>query len=274
MDNNKIIKFGLIGNPVGHSTSPHYFNLKFNHENINARYEAYQLDSADEFINLINKEPALVGLNVTSPFKTDVMPYLDILTEEAQLVNSVNTIFIDRAQSGINRHFKLIGHNSDVDGFKILLKELNLDINENQYSPALVLGNGGGARAAVAALLSINVKPFIISRSKTKHISIPNVDILTYGELNHDIISKTSILVNATPLGMAGAKINLSVDIPYDAITSSTFCIDLIYNPPVTQFLSRCAHNGATIKNGLSMLIGQAESSWRFWQNQLRYLDK
>lgn len=80
--------------------------------------------------------------------------------------------------------------------------------------------------------------------------------------------------MNATPLGMAGAKINLSVDIPYDAITSSTFCIDLIYNPPVTQFLSRCAHNGATIKNGLSMLIGQAESSWRFWQNQLRYLDK
>ena len=269
-----MVKFGLIGNPVGHSTSPRYFNSKYNRENINARYEAYQLDSADELINLINKEPALVGLNVTSPFKTDVIPYLDILTDDAQLINSVNTIFIDRTQFGKNSNFKLIGHNSDVDGFKILLKELSLDINENQYRSALVFGNGGGARAAVAALLSINVNPTIISRSKTKSISIPDVDVLTYGDLNYDVISKTSILVNATPLGMAGVNIDRCVDIPYDAITSPTLCIDLIYNPPVTQFLNRCAHNGATIKNGLSMLIGQAESSWRFWQNQLHQLEK
>ena len=269
-----MIKFGLIGNPVGHSTSPRYFNSKYYRENINALYEAYQLDSADELINLINKEHALVGLNVTSPFKTDVIPYIDILTEEAQFVNSVNTIFIDRTQSGKNRNFKLIGHNSDVDGFKILLKELNLDINENRYSLALVFGNGGGARAAVAALLSINVKPTIISRSKAKSVCIPNVDILTYEDLNDDVISTTSVLVNATPLGMAGVNRDRCVDIPYDAITSSTFCIDLIYNPPVTQFLNRCAHNGATIKNGLSMLTGQAESSWRFWQNQLHKLEK
>ena len=183
-----MVKFGLIGNPVGHSTSPRYFNSKYNRENINARYEAYQLDSADELINLINKEPALVGLNVTSPFKTDVIPYLDILTDDAQLINSVNTIFIDRTQSGKNSNFKLIGHNSDVDGFKILLKELSLDINENQYRSALVFGNGGGARAAVAALLSINVNPTIISRRKTKSISIPDVDWNSFSSYREDCV--------------------------------------------------------------------------------------
>lgn len=274
MENNKTIKFGLIGNPVRHSTSPHYFNSKFNCENINARYEAYQLDSANELIGLINKEPMLTGLNVTSPFKTDVIPFIDILTEEAQLVNSVNTIFIDRTQSGKNGNFKLSGHNSDVDGFKILLKELNFDFKKNQHLPALVFGNGGGARAAVAALLSINAKPKIISRNKTQNSFFMNVDILTYEELNEELISKSAILVNATPLGMTGAKIHQCVEIPYEAITSTAFCIDLIYNPPVTHFLSRCSHNGAAIKNGLSMLIGQAESSWRFWLNQLHQLEK
>lgn len=283
-------KYGLIGNPVGHSFSARYFAEKFAREGVDATYTAHCLDSIEQLPELIRENTELVGLNVTSPFKEACLKYIDRMTPEATRVGAVNTIFIDRTTgSSAPGRVRLIGHNTDVEGFEILLSELQIGTSEsaekhgaNEDSGsvrAVVLGSGGAAKAVCVALQNLKIPVTVVSRNpdfvrekfgalcETSESEI-GIRFIGYEECLEKVIACSKLIVNATPLGM-GAHIGEAPVVPYSAITSNHYCADLIYNPEKTKFLRLCEERGAVIRNGLTMLIGQARASWRFWQSMI-----
>ncbi len=249
-----MIKFGLIGNPVSHSKSPDYFNRKFEIDKINAVYQAFKLDEITQLPSLINSENELIGLNVTSPFKTDVLRYVDILTPEAQGVGAVNTLYISRKDG--KPGFHIIGHNTDVAGVVALLRPFG-DLNRRN---ALILGSGGAARSVAVALQSLGTEYLIVTRGDG------NIDekLINYNDINSSNLKPDSIIIDATPLGMGMLKDKCPA-LPWDLIGGGNICIDLVYSPAVTPFLRESLSRGATVKNGFTMLIAQAEASWDFW---------
>lgn len=244
--------YGLIGYPLGHSFSANFFNNKFKTENLKDYYCPFPLQDINDLPDLLNKFPTLKGLNVTSPWKEAVIPFLDEISEEAAEVNAVNTITIERK----NGTTKLKGHNTDIKGFLAALSPYN----ESALTSALIFGSGGAARAVGEAFKKLGVEFKIVSREKNK-------GDLGYEEVTPGMIQSTSVLVNATPLGMAPLT-DKCINIPYKAISARNFCIDLIYNPTETLFLQKSAREGASAMNGLSMLIAQAEEAWKLWNGQ------
>lgn len=245
--------FGLIGNPIEQSLSPLFFQKKFEREDIkDAVYQLFPIPSITDFPFLIEKEKTLVGLNVTHPYKVTVLPYMDKLTPEAQAIGAVNTIKIHRTGS----RTELTGHNTDCEGFGLLLDHISTPISRH----ALVLGTGGAAKAVAYALAQRNISYTFVSRTAGQNR-------LTYNDITADIIQRNPLIINATPVGMV-AECNAYLPLPYSAITPQHILIDLIYRPEVTTFLQKGKAGGASIFNGLPMLIGQAEASWRFWQEK------
>lgn len=245
--------FGLIGNPISESLSPSFFQKKFEIEDIeDAVYQLFPLKSITDLPFLIEKEKTLVGLNVTHPYKETVLPYMNQLTPAAQAIGAVNTIRIHRAGGRI----ALTGHNTDCEGFGLLLDHINTPNPEH----ALVLGTGGAAKAVAYALAQRNISYTFISRTAGQNR-------LTYNDITADIIQRNPLIINATPVGM-GAECNTCLPLPYSAITPQHILIDLIYRPEVTTFLQKGKAQGASTFNGLPMLIGQAEASWRFWEEK------
>lgn len=282
--------YGLIGNPIGHSFSKQLFNDWFENEKIDAVYQSYQLNNINSLIDLINDNINLIGLNVTYPFKRECLRFIDELTDDARIVDAVNTIYIDRQREGRNGTFRLVGHNTDISGFASELAESGIVSEAGAVCGdglrALVLGSGGAASAVCAALLKYGVQPLVVSRrainsadksaKSCANISagrgelppvFEKVDFISYDSLTAEIIDTHRIIIDTTPLGM-GDLTGKAPDIPYNSLTSDHLCIDLVYNPSVTEFMTRCASRGACVKNGLSMLYGQARASRRFWQSQ------
>lgn len=259
-------EFGLIGNPVGHSFSANYFNTKFADCSIDAVYNAYQLQDVDELANLINDNPDLVGLNVTSPFKQQVLKYVDVLSPDAEAVQAVNTLYIRRNTASENHGsiFKgvtIFGHNTDIEGFRILVTPY---LGDYSCPRALILGSGGAARAVAAALVQLKVDYRIVSRN-------PQSDaVLSYSDIDDNLMSNVDIIIDATPLGM-GVHSDEKPPLDYSLVTGKHTCIDLVYNPEETLFMRECAARGARVCNGLRMLLGQAEASWRFWCDMSRH---
>ena len=241
--------YGLIGFPLGHSFSQDYFNQKFEAEGIDARYVNFEIPEIEDFQRVINANPTLAGLNVTIPYKQQVIHLLDEMDPEAAEIGAVNVIkFIRR-----NGRLTLKGYNSDCIGFRDSIAPLLTD----ERNRALVLGTGGAARAVSYALKSLGVEVMLVSRS-----SRPGV--LSYGELTEDIMSSHKIIVNTTPLGMY-PHIDECPDIPYAMLTPGHLCYDLLYNPDVTLFMKRSEEMGAETKNGLEMLLLQAFAAWNIW---------
>jgi shikimate dehydrogenase len=239
-------KFGLIGYPLSHSFSKAYFEKKFDRENIlDAEFQNYSLEHIEEFPALIESIQDLKGLSVTIPYKESIIPYLTELDETAQAVGAVNMIkFVDG---------KLIGYNTDAWGFaKSLLGMVSPDIKK-----ALIIGNGGAAKAVKYVLNSIGIQYQIVNRTKTD-------GVLSFDELNGDFISSIQLLVQTTPVGTS-PNINEMPPIPMGAISSKHRAFDLIYNPEETLFLKSMRERGAKTKNGLEMLKAQAEESWKLW---------
>lgn len=239
-------KFGLIGYPLSHSFSKAYFEKKFDRENIlDAEFQNYPLEHIEEFPALIESIQDLKGLSVTIPYKESIIPYLTELDETAQAVGAVNMIkFIDG---------KLIGYNTDAWGFaKSLLGMVSPDIKK-----ALIIGNGGAAKAVKYVLNRIGIQYQIVNRTKTD-------GVLSFDELNDDFISSIQLLVQTTPVGTS-PNINEMPPIPMGAISSKHRAFDLIYNPEETLFLKSMRERGAKTKNGLEMLKAQAEESWKLW---------
>lgn len=243
-------EYGLIGRGISHSFSANYFNNKFSREGIQARYSLYDLEKIDDLKSLLESHPNLRGLNVTSPYKRDVIKYLDELSDEANELQAVNTISIIHSSSN---KIKLKGFNTDYQGFKLTLSDI-----VNSKTKAIVLGTGG-ASAAVGKALSVEGIPYLlVSRN-------PKRGEASYSEIN-SLLPERKLIINATPVGMY-PRLNECPDLDYDKITDSHICYDLIYNPEETLFLKKSKEKGAKIINGMQMLINQAEQSWKIWQS-------
>ena len=245
-------KYGLTGYPLGHSFSVGYFNEKFSNEHINAKYINFEIPSIEDFAEVIESNPELRGLNVTIPYKEQVIPYLDSLSPEANAIGAVNVIRITR--KGDKTHLK--GFNSDVIGFTRSIEPLL----ERHHKKALILGTGGASKAVDYGLRSLGIETKFVSRTKRP-------GFFTYEEITPEIIKDYNIIVNCTPLGMY-PNTDVCPTLPYEAMDSHNLLYDLLYNPDETLFMQKGKEHGAITKNGLEMLLLQAFASWEFWNGK------
>ena len=235
--------FGLIGKTLSHSFSEGYFNEKFHKEDINdAEYKNFELNNISEFTDLISKIKHS-GLNVTTPYKESIIPFLDELTPHAKAIGAVNTIQF--------KGNKLIGHNTDTIGFSQSIYPLL-----NERNKALVLGNGGASKAIQYALKILNIEYTIVSRKSS----------FDYSDISSKMIGYYDIIINTTPLGTY-PEIGDFPQIPYKELNENHLLFDVIYNPTESAFLRFGKTRNCSIKNGLEMLEIQAESSWNIWNS-------
>lgn len=245
------MKYGLIGYPLGHSFSRGYFNEKFKAEGIDAEYLNFEIPTIDDFIEVVESNPDLKGLNVTIPYKEQVINYLDELAPDARQIGAVNVIQIIRQPKG---KVKLVGHNSDVIGFTQSIEPLL----KPHHHKALVLGTGGASKAVFHGLKSLGIEPTYVSRTPK------DPSYLTYSQLTPEVMAGHTVIVNTTPLGMY-PKTDTCPDIPYELLTTDHLLYDVVYNPAETLFMKRGQAQGATVKNGLEMLLLQAFAAWEIW---------
>lgn len=245
-------KYGLIGYPLGHSFSVGYFNEKFQNEGINAQYINFEIPSIEDLREVLDRNPELRGLNVTIPYKQKVIPYLDEVSPEARAIGAVNVIRVTHKGKDI----KLKGFNSDVIGFTQSIEPLL----ETFHKKALILGTGGASKAIDYGLRSLGLETVFVSR-------FDRPGTIQYDKLTPEDIQEYNVIVNCTPLGMY-PKVDTCPDLPYEAMNSHTLLYDLIYNPDETLFMKRGKKQGATVINGLEMLLLQAFASWDFWNSE------
>lgn len=237
--------FGLIGYPLSHSFSKQYFTEKFQKEGRdNCRYEQFPIASIHELPNVL-ETPGLEGINVTIPYKEQVLSFLHEQDDTVRQVGACNCIRI--------RDGKLVGFNTDVTGFEQSLREQLLP----HHDRALIFGTGGAAKAVRFVLDQLGIDFKYVSRK-------PSFNSLSYEQVTPTVIAGYPLLINTTPLGMF-PNTTEAVPIPYDAITERHYLYDLIYNPAMTLFLEKGKEHGASVKNGYDMLVVQAEESWKIW---------
>ena len=245
-------KYGLIGYPLGHSFSKNFFNEKFENEDINAQYLNFELPNIDSLPEIIDMNPELKGLNVTIPYKEKVISFLDYISPEARAIGAVNVIRVTHK----GKNVVLRGYNSDVIGFTKSIEPLL----ERFHRKALILGTGGASKAVNYGLKSLGLETVFVSRYKRP-------GTIQYEEITPEVIKEYNVIVNCTPVGMY-PKVEACPRLPYEAMDSHTLLYDLIYNPDETLFLHNGAIHGATVKNGLEMLLLQAFASWEFWNGK------
>lgn len=244
-------KLGLIGFPLGHSFSKKYYLEKFDKEQITGiNYDLYSIEDIKEFEKIFN-DTDFYGVNVTIPHKINVLAYINELSPEAQEIQAVNCIQIKHTEQGPF----LKGYNTDVYGFEESLKPLL----ESHHTKALILGNGGAAKAVEYALKQLNIDYKFVSRTKTDNN-------FTYNEIDQDVLNEYSIIINCSPIGTY-PNIEVAPNLPYEYITSKHLLYDLVYNPAETAFLKKGIQNGAKVKNGQEMLEIQAEKNWEIWNS-------
>lgn len=237
--------YGLLGKSLKHSFSPDFFKSYFQNNHIDAEYRLFEIEAIADVKQVFASKPA--GLNVTIPYKEEIIPFLDELDETAKLIGAVNVIAFENG--------KKVGYNTDAFGFHQSIKPFLTFHHER----ALIFGTGGASKAVAHVFKSIGLDVIFVSRN-------PNVESnqFHYSDVNEEMISTCKVLVNCTPIGMF-PKIDESVSIPWKALSNNHLVIDLIYNPPLTKFLSNAQKSGATILNGGSMLREQALKSWEIW---------
>jgi shikimate dehydrogenase len=244
-------KFGLIGYSLGHSFSKKYFTEKFSREHIKGcSYENYPLTNISQITDLI-RDNELEGLNVTIPYKSSVIKFLDKIDPEADAIGALNVIKIKRTTGKT----ELRGFNSDMTGIMDTL----IPVLSPEIKNALVLGTGGSSKAVCYVLTKLNIHYTLISREKQSFC-------LTYSDINSEILGKTRLIINTTPLGMY-PEIKSKPDLNYDLLGSRHILFDLVYNPEITEFLKIGKERGCTVLSGIKMLHSQAERSWGIWNN-------
>ncbi len=244
-------RFGLIGSTVSHSFSKSYFDEKFFQEGLrDYHYDLYPLPNIEALPGLLKEVPELVGLNVTIPYKEQVMKYLTDIDPGAHSIGAVNVIKIEGA--------KMTGYNTDSDAFRETIEKW---FPNPEGSQALILGTGGSAKAVQVALKRLNIPYKLVSREKG-HADYVYADL---GKKSK-VLAGFNLIINTTPLGMS-PNTNACPPIDYEMLESRHFVYDLIYNPARTLFLQKAEMHGCTIKNGLEMLHVQAEKSWKIWNS-------
>lgn len=242
--------FGLIGATVSHSFSKSYFDEKFFREGLrDYHYELFPLTNISDIEALLQTK-GLSGLNVTIPYKEQVIKYLDEVDGFAKKIGAVNVIKI--------KDGKLKGYNTDSDAF---LETVEKWLPKDKTFKALILGTGGSSKAVQEALKKLKIKFNVVSREAGKGDYVYE-DIAK----NPKLITDSLLIINTTPLGMS-PKTEAMPPIDYELIGPDHYVYDLIYNPARTMFLQKAEMRNATIKNGLEMLHVQAEKSWKIWNN-------
>lgn len=239
-------QYGLIGKQLSHSFSPSFFAEFFQKQGIDANYATYELQEISDFPQLI-KDHDFSGLNVTIPYKTAIIPYLDELDPLAAEIQAVNVIAFENG--------KTKGYNTDVFGFQQSIKPFLTFHHER----ALIFGTGGASKAVAFVFMSLGIDVIFVSQTES---SLSNH--FTYADVNEHMIAACKVIVNCTPLGMS-PHVDVAPDMPYDALSEEHLLIDLIYNPEETLFMKQGRKHGATAMNGLSMLQHQALKSWEIW---------
>ncbi len=245
-------KYGLIGFPLGHSFSKNYFNEKFQNENIDAEYINFEIASIELLPEVLASNPELKGLNVTIPYKEKVISYLDVVSPEARAIGAVNLIRVEHKGNEI----KLKGYNSDVIGFTKSIQPML----ERFHKKALVLGTGGASKAVSYGLRSLGLETVSVSRFERP-------GTIQYERITPEVVKEYNVIVNCTPVGMY-PNIDECPKLPYDAIDDKNILYDVIYNPDKTLFMKKGLEHGATVKNGLEMLLLQAFANWKIWSNK------
>jgi shikimate dehydrogenase len=241
-------RFGLIGKTLKHSFSKGFFEKKFSEQGIqNCSYDNFELPSINEFPNLITNNPELKGLNITIPYKEEVLQFLNSKNEIVESIGACNCIKIVGSE--------LHGFNTDAVAFKNSLQKY---LKPN-HKCALVLGTGGASKAVQYALKQLGIDFLLVSRRKQENQ-------LGYEDVSRDIIEGHQIIINTTPVGMF-PNVDQDPPIPYKVLTADHLLYDLIYNPAKTKFLQYGEEKGAQIVNGYEMLVAQAEESWRIWNS-------
>ena len=236
-------KYGLIGEKLGHSFSKEFFTRFFQKEGIDADYTNIELESLVDVVEIARN---FKGLNVTIPYKEQILSYLDEVDPVAQEIGAVNTIQI--------RNGKWKGYNTDVFGFHQSIKPFLT----NKHERAIIFGTGGASKAVKYVLEKIGVDVLFVSRTPS------GANQFQLQDVNEHMIKACKLLVNCTPIGMY-PKIDEVLDIPFSYLTDQHLVVDLIYNPVKTLFLQKTEEYGATILNGESMLHEQALKSWEIW---------
>lgn len=248
MEEKKNKVFGLLGKNISYSFSRGYFAKKFELLGLNKHeYKNFDIQDISGFSSIIKDETCLKGINVTIPYKEEVMQYLDIIDNTAKAIGAVNTI-------KFTKRGNLKGYNTDVVGF------------ENSISPyfkshhkfALILGTGGASKAIAYALKKNKIQYKFVSRKPS------GKEEISYNDVTNEVLNKYHIIVNCTPIGTS-PDIHASPNIPYQFLSEKHLLFDLIYNPEISAFLAKGKQQGASIKNGFEMLEMQAEESWRIW---------
>lgn len=244
------LKYGLIGYPLTHSFSKNFFTEKFSVEGTNAEYSNYEIKEIGLLPEIISNNPGLIGLNVTIPYKEQVLRFLDKIDSAAAEINAVNTIKITRRNNG----HVLEGFNTDLIGFENSIRPLL----QKHHRKALILGSGGASKAVIKVFASLGIDTIIVSRNPQYKGEI------SYGDLEKGVMESYKIIVNCTPIGTY-PLIEGCPPIPFEFIDDQNLLYDLVYNPPLTEFLKQGQLKGAAIKNGLEMLHLQALASWNIW---------
>jgi shikimate dehydrogenase len=206
------------------------------------------MENINELKNIIKNTEGLTGLNVTIPHKLNVKPLLNEIDSAAERIGAVNVIRVLENKT-------LKGYNSDYFGFR---KSLENFLGNTKGIKALVLGNGGAARAVCVALEDMGIVYNLVSRRVAD-------DTINYRKAN-ELLAETKLIINCTPLGTY-PNVNSFPDLDYENIGQGHFCYDLVYNPSETKFLQKAKANGAKVINGYDMLVYQAEKSWEIWSS-------
>ncbi|MBK7129275.1 MAG: shikimate dehydrogenase [Crocinitomicaceae bacterium] len=241
--------FGLIGKKLGHSFSKKYFEEKFKNLGVDASYLNFELDEIAEIKNVFTQNN-LTGLNVTIPYKSAVIPFLNEVDEKAKNTGAVNCIKI--------KNGKTKGYNTDCFGFEQLLKPFL----ESQHQRAIILGTGGVSKAVQIVLNELGIEFILISRSPQYE------NEFSYEDINEMMMKNCKLMIQTTPVGMY-PNIDNAPEIPYKYFTSEHLAVDLIYNPEETAFMHNAKSFGATTINGMTMLHQQAEKSWQIWNDDM-----
>lgn len=236
---------------MGHSFSKNYFNEKFENESIDAKYINFEIPRIEDLAEVLDTNPELRGLNVTIPYKEKVLSYLDFISPEATAIGAVNVIKVEHK----GKQTTLKGYNSDVIGFTRSIEPLI----EACHKKALILGTGGASKAVDYGLKSLGLETVSVSRFERP-------GTIQYDKITPEVIKEYNVIVNCTPVGMY-PHVDECPKLPYESMDSHTLLYDLIYNPDMTLFMKNGKKHGATVKNGLEMLLLQAFASWDFWHN-------
>lgn len=247
--------YGLLGEKLGHSFSPHIHSLIMQKLDIKGYYHLFEVEKEKlEYAVTGFKNLNIKGVNVTIPYKTEIIQYLDETSEEAQKIGAVNTICFDKD--------KAIGFNTDYYGFGMMMNKFDIKIKNKN---AVILGTGGASNSVAQYLLDSGIdKITFVSRDINKARSkFKDFEVIEYEDIKN--LKNHQLIINCTPCGMYPDTQKCAVE--KEVINSFDCAVDLVYNPSETLFLKYAKAMGLKAVNGLYMLVGQAVKSQEIWNN-------